>query len=96
MKKSLFLRIIIDIIIFYSAYIGAWWLFFPLGIISVWYYKNFFEFSLAALAFDVIYSTPREKFYNFVYIYSLIAIILSVVVAFLKSKVRKDIWPRNF
>lgn len=75
---------------------GAWWIIFPVGIICAWYYPRYFEFPLAAFAFDVIYGAPREMFYNFVYIYSLVALILFLIIITLRSKVRKDLWQRTF
>jgi len=92
MKKKSVFRIILDIILFGSALAGAWWIVFPVGIVCAWRYKRFFEFPLAAFAFDVIYSAPRDKFFGFEYIYSLIAVILFIIVVFLKSKVRRNIW----
>ena len=96
MKNKLLIRIILDILIFGAALIGQWWIIFPIGIVCVWYYKRFFEFPLAAFAFDVIYAAPRDKFYGFEYIYSSIALILFFIVIFLRSKIRKDLWPKNF
>jgi len=92
MKKKSVFRIILDIILFGSALAGAWWIVFPVGIVCAWRYKRFFEFPLAAFAFDVIYSAPRDKFFGFEYIYSLIAVILFIIVVFLKSKVSRNIW----
>lgn len=96
MKNKIFWRIVLDIILFGSALTGAWWLIFPVGIICAWYYGKFFEFPLAALAFDVVYAAPRNKFFGFEYIYSIIAIILFIIIVFLKSKVRKNLWPKSF
>ena len=95
MKNKLFLRIVLDFVIFGSAMTGAWWILFPVGIICAWHYKKFFEFPLAALAFDAVYAAPRNIFFGFEYIYSLIAVILFIIIVFLKSKIRKDLWLRN-
>jgi hypothetical protein len=96
MKNKLFLRILLDVVLFGSAATGAWWIIFPVGIICAWRYKKFFEFPLAALAFDVIYAAPRDKFFGFEYIYALIAVILFVVIVILKSKVRGNLWQKSF
>jgi hypothetical protein len=96
MKNKLILRIILDIILFGSAMTPAWWIIFPVGIICAWHYKNFFEFPLAALTFDLIYSTPRDKFFGFEYIYLLVALVLFIVIVVLKSKVRKNLWQKSF
>ena len=96
MKNKLVFRIILDVILFGSALTPAWWIIFPVGIICAWYYKSFFEFPLAALAFDSVYGAPRDKFLGFEYIYSLIAIILFVVIVLLKSKIRRNPWRKNF
>lgn len=96
MKNKLLIRIILDVIIFGAALSGAWWLIFPIGIILTWRYRKYFEFPLAAFAFDVIYAAPRDKFYGFEYIYSSIAIIIFIIVVFFKSKVRKDLWPKIY
>lgn len=96
MKNKLLLRIILGIILFGSAMTGAWWIIFPIGVICTWYFKKYFEFPLAALAFDVINSAPRDRFFDFQYIYALIAVILFVAIVFLKSKIRKDLWQKSF
>ena len=96
MKNKLALRIILDFVLFYFAMVGVWWIVFPVGIVCVWYYKKFFEFPLSVFAFDIIYSAPREKFYDFGYVYTLIAILLFVIVVILKSTVRKDLWRKDF
>jgi phosphoglycerol transferase MdoB-like AlkP superfamily enzyme len=96
MKNKLILRIVLDIILFSSAMTPAWWIIFPLGIVCVWYYKKFFEFPLAAFAFDVIYSAPRDKFFGFEYIYSSIALILFIIILILKSKIRRNLWQKSF
>ena len=92
MRNKLLLRIILDFIIFGSAMTGAWWLIFPVGIICTWYYKKFFEFPLSALLFDTIYAAPRDKFLGFEYIYTAAAIVLFIIIVFLKTKVRKNLW----
>jgi len=96
MKNKIILRIILDVILFGSSLTPAWWIIFPVGIVCTWHYKKFFEFPLAAFAFDMMYATPRAKFFGFEYIYSLIAIILFIIVVFLKSKIRKDLWQKSF
>jgi hypothetical protein len=96
MKNKFVLRIILDVILFGSSLTGAWWIIFPVGLICAWYYKKFFEFPLAAFAFDVIYSAPRDKFFGFEYIYTLMAIVLFVIIIFLKSKVRRNPWQKSF
>jgi hypothetical protein len=96
MKNKLLLRIILDLVLFISALLGAWWLVFIIGIICTWYYRKFLEFPLAAFAFDLIYAAPRARLYNFEYVYTLIAIILFIIIIFLKSKVRKNLWPKSF
>lgn len=96
MKNKFFIRIVFDIILFGSVLTSAWWIIFPVGIICAWNYKKFFEFPLAAFAFDVLYSAPRDKFFGFEYIYSLIALVLFIIIVFLKSKVRKDLWQKSF
>ena len=75
---------------------GAWWFVFSVGIICAWQYRNFLEFPLAAFVFDVIYAAPRDKFFGFEYIYSLIAMVLFILIVILKSRVRKDLWQKNF
>ena len=96
MKKKIFIRIILGIIVFCSGFTGAWWIIFPVGIICAWHYRRFFEFPLAALVFDVIYSAPRERLFGVEYVYTLIAVVLFVLIVILKSKVRKNLWPGNF
>jgi hypothetical protein len=96
MKNKLALRIVLDFILFGSSLTGAWWIIFPVGIICAWCYKDFFEFPLSAFAFDVIYGAPRDKFYGFEYIYSLIALILFIIIMVLKSKIRRNLWQKSF
>lgn len=96
MKNKLVMRIILDFVLFGSAMTGALWIIFPVGIICVWYYKKFYEFPLAAFAFDVIYGVSGNKFFGFGYIYSLVAIILFIIISILKSKIRKDLWQKSF
>lgn len=96
MKNKLLLRIILDIVLFGSALTPAWWIIFPVGIICAWYYKKFFEFPLAAFAFDVTYGAPRDKFFGFEYVYSLIAVVIFIVIVILKSKLRKNLWQKDF
>ncbi len=96
MKNILLLRIILDIILFVSALLGAWWLVFLAGIFCVWYFKRFVEFPLAAFAFDVVYAAPRERIFGLELFYSLIALVIFAILIFLKSKVRKDLWQKSF
>jgi hypothetical protein len=96
MKNKLILRIVLDVILFGSAAAGAWWIVFPVGIVCAWRYKNFFEFPLAAFAFDAIYGVPRDRFFGFEYIYSLVAVVLFVLITIFKSKVRRNLWQKSF
>jgi hypothetical protein len=96
MKNKIILRIILDVILFGAGLAGAWWIIFPVGMISVWYYRNFFEFPLAAFAFDVVYASPRDKFFGFEYIYASIAIVLFIILIILKSKIRRNLWQKSF
>jgi hypothetical protein len=96
MKNKLIIRIVLGIVLFGSSLTPAWWIIFPVGIICAWSYKNYFEFPLSAFAFDLIYAAPRDKFFGFEYIYSLTAFVLFVIIVFLKSKVRKNLWQKSF
>jgi phosphoglycerol transferase MdoB-like AlkP superfamily enzyme len=96
MKNKLILRIILDVILFGSAMTPAWWIIFPIGIACSWYYKKFLEFPLAMFAFDVMYGAPRDKFSGFEYMYSSIALVLFFIIIFLKSKVRRNLWQKDF
>ena len=96
MNRKTILRIFIDVVLVYALAAGSWWLIFPIGIVCAWYYKNFYEFPLAAIFLDISFSAPREHLYNFQYIYTIIAIILFIIISILKTKIRKEIWQKNY
>ncbi len=50
-KNKLVLRIIFGVVMFGSAFTGAWWIIFPVGLICAWYYRKYFEFGKVLLGF---------------------------------------------
>lgn len=96
MNKKLLLRIIIDIVLFGFVMAGAGWIIFPVGLVATWYYKKFFEFPLSAFTFDTLFWAPRERLFESHYAYTFIAILIFIIIVFLKSKIRKDLWPKSF
>ncbi len=84
-KINLFKRILFSIIYLYCAFILPWWLVIVLGIILLFYFKNFYDFIFAGLILDSLYGDIISV-QNFYFIFTLITTILTVFVINFKKK----------
>jgi hypothetical protein len=54
-RNNIYIRILIDIILFYSVINGWWIVSIPLGILGTWFRESFIELIIAGVAYDALF-----------------------------------------
>jgi hypothetical protein len=81
-------RILFDIVLFLLAILLPGWWFFLFGTVASYFFAVFWEFIIISLIVDVLYGFSIAGFYEVNYIFTALSIVVVLVIAALKSKIR--------
>lgn len=80
------LRLVFSLILFILIFVSPFWLYFPLAILGIIYFKNFWEGILLLLFSDFYFGLAEEKFSEISYISFLTAVIVFILSYLIKKK----------
>lgn len=80
------LRVVFSIVLFILVFSSPFWVYFPLGILGIIYFKNFWEGLLLLLISDFYFGVSEKRFDEVSYISFLIAIIVFIISYLVKKK----------
>lgn len=69
-------------------FIFPWWVGFGVAIIALLYFHNYYEIVGLGIVIDSLYNAPVERFYHFQFVITTVAIVLMIVVAYIKPRLR--------
>jgi hypothetical protein len=82
------IRIFIDIILIFLAFLAPWWLAFTIGIILLFVFRTYGELIIIGLIIDTFYNAPVDRFYHIQFLLTLSAIFLVIISIHLKARLR--------
>lgn len=81
-------RIIIDIIFFFSIVYAPFWLTLIALAVGVFYFKNYYEAIGGGLLIDMLYGVPLVKFFDIPFITTIVCTAVFIIVTRLKQNIR--------
>jgi hypothetical protein len=81
-------RLIANIVLLLSIFFMPWWITLLLGVIFISIFPNFYEIFIMGILMDLLYSYPKELFFNFNQIFSLGVILIFVFIEKIKKYLR--------
>lgn len=81
-------RFFIDFILFTSIFLLPWWLVLVFSFLLTFYFSHFYEIFFLGLLIDILFSVPREIFYNFQYITVVITVIIYMLSLYIQKNIR--------
>lgn len=82
------LRFIASIVLLFSILSMPLWVSFVLALLGIIYFSFFIEAIIIFLLLDLLYGIPQLKFFNIVFVSSIITFICLVILELLKKKLR--------
>lgn len=82
------IRFFADLLLVIIAALLPWWLVLPCAAAFFFVFENYIELVLAAFFIDLLYGAPLPRFHNFQFVLSLGAVFLSVLLTFVKRRMR--------
>ena len=82
------LRISFSVILLISLLFMPFWLSFILMILGILYFSYFFEAFFLFLLSDLLYGVPEPRFFNIVFVSSLLSLIFLITLELLKKKLK--------
>ncbi len=86
--QSLMKRCVLLVALFISVLYFPWWCFVMVTIVGGLLFKNYFESFIAGLFMDAFYGTNAVSFHNFFLFFSLLSLVVLLITAILKEKIR--------
>jgi hypothetical protein len=81
-------RAIIDIALFVGIFILPWWAIFPVAIICLFLFNDFYEIFAIGFIFDNLYGVTTLFWFPFTFVYISLSAILFLTVNFLKRRLK--------
>lgn len=81
-------RIIFSILLFISLFFLPFWVFIILSLVGMFLFLDYYEALFLLFFADMLYGTRENRYFNFVYIYSIFGLILFFTINFIKQKIR--------
>lgn len=82
------MRITVDILLFLSALFLPWWLVLLCASGLFFLFDRFYELLAVALLMDLLHGTSLERFSEFQFVLSAAAVVLFLLLAFVKRRMR--------
>ncbi len=89
-------RILFLILLVFCVFFTPYFIYLPLALFGLIYFKNYWEGLVAVFLSDMIYNTPEAKFYGLVFISTIIFLIIFFVIEIIKQKIRPSDSARYF
>ena len=88
MNAKVFIRILLDFILFISILNGWWFIAMPVGFIGCWYEKYFIEIIIAGIAYDALFGMVRGMGVQG-FMGTIVGVIIYITVVLFKKMVRR-------
>ena len=88
MSKQISKRIIADIVLFLLILVAPWWLSISFALVSLLYFKSYYEFIIAGFLVDMLYGTAQSWLFDLPLAYFVISIFIFVLTGQIKNMLR--------
>lgn len=82
------IRFLSDMLLFFFALSGIWWLFLPLAAFSLFWFNRHYESVVAALMLDTLYGAPFLRHLEVFYLFSFLSAAAFLLTEILKKRLR--------
>lgn len=76
--------------LFFSLFYLPWWFTAIIGVIFLFYFRNFYEIMAVGILADIIYGIPRKIFFDFELVNTIFAVMLYFAAGKFKKFLRRE------
>lgn len=84
MAKRILFTVLLFIVLFYLPF----WVFLILGFVGMFLFQNYYESLVLFLFADLLYGTKQSRYFDFLYMYSFVGVLIFYLLNFIKQKMR--------
>jgi len=81
-------RFLASVLFFILVLFTPWWVWFFVGLVLAFLFKNYIEFPIFVLFSDLAFGTNFQSFFNIPYLLSIISLVVYFILEFIKPNIR--------